>query len=540
MTLKFAKRGKVLLFAFLAAVKACNVIFVAYIIKLMLNLTTSHSHQLSRLLTLAGIAALGQICFMLSNFCYEHVKMTMIRDVNLVFKRANLTYLVQKGASNIKNGLSLMTNDLKQIETNRITAQIDMIYQGIVFVGSLGFAFYNSWQMTLIFMLASLAPALVQIFTSRLIAKKAAVWTKKNAIYTQSISDSLYGAPDAKLYNVQPTIVRRAMHSAVQMEDALKSMNFTQAWALELIYSSAELFCFVLPCTVGGILMMQGQLAVGTMVMMVDLAMNFITPVVTIFQEFNQVKSTTPMWQRTETALKFKPAPTAKRIGQFTGLQIKDLGYRTHSDHRQIFAHINFSVQPNEKILLMAPSGWGKTTLLKILQGVKTPNHGQIIINQQDVTGNWELAHNYFSYVNQKPFLFDDTLEFNLTLGRRFSRAELQSAIQKAGLADLVAKEGLQYQVGEDGNNLSGGQIQRVEIAKAILSRRPILLADEATSALDPALSLDIHQTLLQHNEMAVIEVAHKISDREKAMFDQIIDLKELAYRAASKAESSH
>jgi ABC-type multidrug transport system fused ATPase/permease subunit len=149
------------------------------------------------------------------------------------------------------------------------------------------------------------------------------------------------------------------------------------------------------------------------------------------------------------------------------------------------------------------------------------------------------VAHNYFSYVNQKPFLFDDTLGFNLTLGRKINEADLQAAIKKSGLTDLVEKEGLDYQVGEDGNNLSGGQIQRVEIARALLSKRPILLADEATSALDPALSLDIHRTLLCNDHVAVIEVAHKISEQEKAMFDQIIDLKERAHAGTGKIESS-
>lgn len=84
------------------------------------------------------------------------------------------------------------------------------------------------------------------------------------------------------------------------MENALRNMNLTQAWALELIYSAAELFCFIIPCTIGGIMMMQGSLSVGTLFMMVDLAMNFITPVVTLFNEFNQVKSTVPMWKKTQ------------------------------------------------------------------------------------------------------------------------------------------------------------------------------------------------------------------------------------------------
>lgn len=528
MTLKYARKSQVALFTFLAAIKACNVLFVAYIVKLMLNLTTSHHTTLRQLLTLAGVAVIGQLCFMTSNFFYEHTKMGIVKEANLAFKRANITYLVFNGASDIKDGLSLMTNDLKQIETNRVEAQIDMIYQTIVFIGSISFAFYNSWQMTLIFLAASIAPAIVQMFTSKLIAKKAAIWTVKNADYTQAVSDSLNGAQSADLYNAQPMVITRAIKAAGRMEEALRSMKFTQAWALELIYSVAEMFCFVLPCTVGGIMMMRGQMAVGTLVMMVDLAMNFITPVVTLFQEFNQVKSTGPMWEKTQKALDFKPNYADHREKTFTGLQIDDLGYLTNDDHKQIFNHINFHVAPGEKILLMAPSGWGKTTLLRILQGLKVPNHGRILINDQDLTGNWEKAHNFFSYVNQKPFLFDDTLRFNITLGRAASDDDLNRVVAEAGLSDLTAKEGLDYQVCENGNGLSGGQIQRVEIARALLSDRPILLADEATSALDPRLSLDIHSTLLGNKKIAVVEVAHKISAKEKAMFDQIIDLKKL------------
>lgn len=137
--------------------------------------------------------------------------------------------------------------------------------------------------MTLIFIVATLAPAAVQMITSKIITKKAKIWTeKKNAVYTQYVSDTLNGAQSARLYNVRTNVVSRAVNAAQDMETALRNMTLTQAWALEIIYSVAELFCFIIPCTIGGIMMMQGRLAVGSLVMMVDLAVNFITPVVTI------------------------------------------------------------------------------------------------------------------------------------------------------------------------------------------------------------------------------------------------------------------
>lgn len=537
MSLKYARKSQVMLFTLLSAIKACNVLFVAYMLKVMLNIASSGKGDYMRLVGFAALTAGGQLLFMCSNFLYETTKMNIIRSVNMALKSANLRYLVDQNTLDTKDGLSFMTNDLKQIETNRVTAQLDIIYQSLTFAGSLLFAFYNSWEMTLVFIVATIAPAIVQMLTSRIITKKAKVWTEKNAIYTQYVSDTLNGAQSARLYNVRSNVVTRAIGAAQGLEDALRNMTLTQAWALELIYSSAELFCFIIPCTIGGILMMKGRLAVGTLVMMVDLAINFITPVVTLFNEFNQVKSTVPMWQRTQKALNYVQQADIYEVGDFNGMIIKDLAYVTRHSKRQIFKDVNITVKPGEKILLMAPSGWGKTTLLRLMLGIYKPSQGKIMINGEDVTGNWYKAHNFYSYVNQKPFMFNDTLRFNVTLGRKVSEDQLLMACHEAGLDSLIAENGLDYQVGENGNNLSGGQIQRVEIARALLSGRPILLADEATSALDPRLSLEIHETLLGNPKIAVVEVAHKITDIEKAMFDQIIVLDKVKDKNAAERE---
>lgn len=269
--------------------------------------------------------------------------------------------------------------------------------------------------------------------------------------------------------------------------------------------------------------MFNGQIGAGTLVMIVQLSNDFINPITMILDQINQIHSTKPIWDKIKMVLQSENKNSISPKQNFSQLKITNLSYSIGK--KTVLKNINFTVEAGEKVLLMAPSGFGKTTLLRLLIGQLQPTSGSIVIDHQDLTGNWAKAHDYFGYINQKPYMFDRSLLFNLTLGKEYSKDDLTNAIKLAGLPQLVDEKGLDYQVGQNGNNLSGGQTQRIEIARAILAKRPILLADEATSALDNKLSLQIHQTLLNNPNFAIIEVAHKISDQEKKLFDRIVDL---------------
>nr|WP_263853306.1 ABC transporter ATP-binding protein/permease [Lacticaseibacillus jixianensis] len=195
---------------------------------------------------------------------------------------------------------------------------------------------------------------------------------------------------------------------------------------------------------------------------------------------------------------------------------------------KALLQNFNLTIKAGSKILLKAPSGFGKTTLLYALQG-QLPMQGSYQINGIDagqLPPRQQL--DLFSLIKQQPFLFNDTLRFNLTLGGDYSQDELEEAARRAHLDTLVAEKGWDYQCGENGANLSGGQIQRVEIARAFLVKRPVILADEATSALDDKLSDAIHDELFASGK-TVIEVAHHISPEWQAKFDQVIDLTQAA-----------
>ncbi|TVU94216.1 ABC transporter ATP-binding protein [Lactobacillus gasseri] len=325
------------------------------------------------------------------------------------------------------------------------------------------------------------------------------------------------------LHDAQVPVISYVIKQAKQMENALRALNYTQGAISTLIITIADIFSFIIPFLVGAILMFNGQIGAGTLVMIVQLSNDFINPITMILDQLNQIRSTKPIWDKVQKAINFNNKNETATNLSFNQLSVEKLTYTI--DDKTILKNVSFTVNAKEKVLLMAPSGFGKTTLLRLLVGQLKPTSGSIIIDQQNLTGNWQKSHDYFSYINQKPFMFDRSLLFNLTLGKKYSKEELMNAIKLAGLTELVKEKGLDYQVGQTGNSLSGGQIQRIEIARSILAKRPILLADEATSALDNKLSLQIHQTLLKNSNFAVIEVAHKISDQEKEMFDRIIDL---------------
>lgn len=523
MSLKFANKKKLALYVFLACISACGNVVIAYVTKIMLNSAQYHRGSLKQLILIAALGAALLIVIMFLNFAYRYLRSDITRDINLKLKEKTITYLIAQQNDSQKDGLNLMTNDLKQIESLKITNELMIISEIAAFTISILVGLINSWLLTIIFVIATIIPVFIQKFFIKDIQDKSAIWEKQNAEYTQAAVDAINGSKTTMLYDAQIPVISYVAKQAKQMENALRALNYTQGAISTLIITIADIFSFIIPFLVGAILMFNGQIGAGTLVMIVQLSNDFINPITMIFDQLNQIRSTKPIWDKIQKAINFNNKNENTANPSFNQLSVEKLTYTV--DDKAILKNVSFTVNANEKVLLMAPSGFGKTTLLRLLVGQLKPTSGSIIINQQNITGNWLKSHDYFGYINQKPFMFDRSLLFNLTLGKKYSEAELQNAIKLAGLYELVNEKGLDYQIGQNGNNLSGGQIQRIEIARSILAKRPILLADEATSALDNELSLQIHQVLLKNSNFAVIEVAHKISHQEKEMFDRIIDL---------------
>lgn len=523
MTLKYVESWKIFFYILISAIKSLQIVFVAYIFKRFINFAEKPQGSL---LQLVFFAILGLIIFSIASIVYQCIYSNIVASVNIKLKELASNYLVKVQNKNVKIDSSFMTNDLKQVETQRVDSELTIIFNSIQFVAAIVSAIIGSWLLALIFLIASFTPALFQIIFGPMIENKSEKWELANSHYTDTVNETTAGISIVDLYDAEASIIDRLINTAKRMELALMRTNRTKGIATEITTTGAYICGMIIPFAFGIYFVVRGNITLGTFMMIAQLANNFINPIIDIFAAINDVKTTTPIWKRFQEIIAFNGGKTIDEntnVGSFNGLSLKNIGIQMNN--KKIFSGVSLLVNSGEKILIEASSGWGKSTLFNILIGNYHASEGTYSINGQDVNGNWNKIHRYFSFIQQKPFVLEDTLKYNITLGRKISNKKINEVTETVGLSELVKEKGWNYKVAKDGLNLSGGQNQRIEIARALVAERPVLLADEATSALDKNLSEKIHQTILKDFSGTVIEIAHKTSDNEREFFNQIIKL---------------
>ena len=178
---------------------------------------------------------------------------------------------------------------------------------------------------------------------------------------------------------------------------------------------------------------------------------------------------------------------------------------------------INLTIKPGEVVAIVGPSGSGKTTLAGLLNRLHDPTSGNVLLDGKDLRDlSLVQLREAIASVPQKPFLFDDTIEKNIRLGQSiYSTGTVEDALKNANAWEFVSSMGMKtkHKIGEKGSRVSGGQLQRLALARAFYRNSPILLLDEATSALDTESEEKIHQAMKKLTQgKTTIMIAHRFS----------------------------
>ncbi|MHA7877194.1 ABCB family ABC transporter ATP-binding protein/permease [Roseivivax sp.] len=349
----------------------------------------------------------------------------------------------------------------------------------------------------------------------------------------QKAIDSLLNYETVKYFGAEDREARRydgAMEgyerAAVKTATSLAFLNFGQA----LIITTGLVLVMVMAAR--GVA--AGAMTVGDFVMVNAYMIQIITPLNflgTVYREIRQaLVDMGEMFDLLEQPADVSEAPDARPLAVKGGaVSFEDVRFSYDGD-RDILKGVSITVGAGESVALVGPSGSGKSTIGRLLFRFYDVTGGAIRIDGQDLRDlTLDSLHGAIGVVPQDTVLFNDTIRYNIAYGREeASEAEVIEAARAAQIHDFILSlpQGYDTQVGERGLKLSGGEKQRVGIARTLLKNPPILLLDEATSALDTDTEAGIQGALARAGEgRTVLTIAHRLSTIADA--DRIVVLQE-------------
>jgi ATP-binding cassette subfamily B protein len=301
--------------------------------------------------------------------------------------------------------------------------------------------------------------------------------------------------------------------AAVKSENSLALLNMTQALITNALMAGAMAF------TVWG--WSKGQLTVGDLVFVNTYLMQLFRPLDMLGWVYRTIRQglidMAEMFRLMDTAVEVADMPGAPAILiRNPMVAFKDVTFGYDPD-RTILHGLSFEVPAGSRTAIVGPSGAGKSTIARLLFRFYDPQGGRILIDGQDISQvTQESLRAQIGIVPQDSVLFNDTIGYNIAYGREgAAEADVVEAARGAAILPFIERlpKGFETEVGERGLKLSGGEKQRVAIARTLVKNPPILLLDEATSALDTGTEQAILQTLRRVSEhRTTLSIAHRLS----------------------------
>ncbi len=372
------------------------------------------------------------------------------------------------------------------------------------------------------------------VFTQRVTDWRNTLRAEMNDLDTATIArsvDSLLNYETVKYFNAEDRetayyskVARRYADAAVRSENSLAWLNIGQSFITNVLMAGAMAF------TVWG--WSRGQFSTGDVVFVNTLLAQLFRPLDLLGMVYRTIRQgitdMAAMFDLIDTPAEVVDAPGAPALTIQGGAVAFDDVHFAYEADRPILQGVSFAIPAGKTLAVVGPSGAGKSTLARLLYRFYDVTGGQICIDGQDIRQVTQASlRAAIGIVPQDTVLFNDTIGYNIGYGRaEASQAEIEAAARGAQIHNFIAAQPQQYatQVGERGLKLSGGEKQRVAIARTLLKDPPVLILDEATSALDSRTEAEIQTTLASVSERrTTIVIAHRLSTIVDA--DEIIVL---------------
>lgn len=411
----------------------------------------------------------------------------------------------------------IVMDDMDQLEYPLAHAIPEISSNLFGFIAIIIYLFILDWHLAL----ASLAPIVISFIIYGIMMKGGAMEIFKEfndgkTLLNSSTVEYINGMEVVKAFTQTASSIEKFSNAVIHFRDVMTKW-FSHCWPYLSAYNviMTASIAFVLP--IGAILLKNNTIGISTFIMEMILSLG-IAPSIMKLVEFTDNIPTIMF-----TDIKLKEILSTKELEQsLTNVELKDesvefnhvnFGY----GEEEVLSDISFKIKPKTMTAFVGPSGAGKSTVAKLIARFWDAKQGNILVGGENIK-NIPLKQlmNEISFVSQENFLFDMTIRENIRVGNsNATNGEIEEVAKDAGCLDFISKlpKGFETKVGDAGQLISGGERQRITIARAMIKNAPIIVLDEATAFTDPE-NEEIIQKSINNltKDKTVIIIAHRLS----------------------------
>ena len=529
----FYKNIPIFCLAVFAALAAGSLnLILSWIIQQLMDTAAGKSGALSFRTLLLISAGFVLLCAGLSLLNYasqpRFLERAMRQYKDFAFKK-----LIGKSISSFRDEsaagyLSALTNDAASIETNYLAQMLAMITKAVTFIGALLLMCRYSLLMTAIAAGLTVLPLIASLLTgNRLQAVESRV-SERNGEFTAALSDCLAGFTVVKNFKAEREIFRLF----AQSNKALEHEKFTGRrikTLVGMIGAVTGIFAQLGVFIAGVYLSMKdGSMTPGAVVLFVNLMNFIISPIAELPGLLACRKAALGLVDKLAAALE----RSSSREGSETlnrlenGIRLENVSF-AYEPGKTVLHGINAEFEAGRAYALVGGSGSGKSTLLNLLMAAETNYSGHIFADGIELSDiSTESLYGTMAAIQQNVFVFNASIKDNVSMFRDFPKTEMDEAIARAHLGALIRERGEDYLCGENGSGLSGGEKQRISIARSLLKKSSVLLADEVTAALDAQTAHRVSSDILDLQGITRIVVTHTLEESLLRRYDKIFVLR--------------
>lgn len=462
-------------------------------------------------------------------FSPRFTKKAILQYKNFAFEK-----LTEKGISAFQiesnsSYLSSLTNDVTSIETNYLSKILSLIVKLETFAGALALMLWYSPLMTLIAVGLTILPVIASLLNGSKLAVAEKKVSDQNASFVSTLTDCLAGFSVIKSFKAEKEIFKVFSEENKKLEGKKFSKERIKALVgmigfLAGITAQIGVFVFCTFFALSGF-----GLTPGVVIVFVNL-MNFvIDPVATLPGILSERKAALLLIDKLSEMIdstdSFSGKVSISKVSD--NIRIENLRF-SYEEDKEILKGISYEFEAGKSYAIVGGSGSGKSTLLNLLTASRTNYSGKITYDGIDLNDiDMQSLYDCIGVIQQNVFVFNASINDNVTMFKDFSKEEIDDAIRKAHLTELIKDKGEDYLCGENGTNLSGGEKQRVSIARSLLKKSSVLFVDEATAALDASTAFKVTSDILNLSRTTRIVITHSLEESLLSRFDRILVLKD-------------